>query len=379
VQGQPYGQQPYYPPQGAYPPGAYQPPKKSNKGLWIGLGAAAVIIAVACALVFGVFKDKIFGDDGGSQAGTEDRLLAAWDATQSMTASEGTYNIEISLESDTASMSEEEQQMLGAFLSEPITISGDFAFTQDPAAIELSAAAGLFGMNMDLGLMMVDGTPYISVSDQWYEAPPELTEQMSLSDLSASSAQMQQLLTDLSIEPTSWIKGLEEVGEETVNGTKAVHLTGSPDVAKMMADVVKLMESEEGQALMGGLGAATGGSAIDMELPTPEELADTTAQIEELFKDAAIDLWLAKDDDRICRLKIDVQIAPSADAAADPDSPLAGLSQLGLSSIGIAATVDFTGDKVSIKAPDSPLPADELQSAIESEMGMLGSLLGGGF
>jgi hypothetical protein len=42
----------------------------SRKGLWIALAALVVAIAVACALVFGVFKDQIF-DGGGAAAGAE--------------------------------------------------------------------------------------------------------------------------------------------------------------------------------------------------------------------------------------------------------------------------------------------------------------------
>jgi hypothetical protein len=55
---------PPYAPQGtAAPLGGWsaQAPKKSKKGLWIALAALVVAIAVAAALVFGVFKDQIFG------------------------------------------------------------------------------------------------------------------------------------------------------------------------------------------------------------------------------------------------------------------------------------------------------------------------------
>jgi hypothetical protein len=35
-------------------------------GMWIGIGAAVVVVAVACGLVFGVFKADIFGGDAES-------------------------------------------------------------------------------------------------------------------------------------------------------------------------------------------------------------------------------------------------------------------------------------------------------------------------
>ena len=40
---------------------------KDKKGLWIGLAAAVVVIAVACVLVFVVFQDQIFGEASGPE------------------------------------------------------------------------------------------------------------------------------------------------------------------------------------------------------------------------------------------------------------------------------------------------------------------------
>ncbi len=92
-----YGQQspPMAPPQGGYapPPGyqqapvygqAYpqqnwgaQPAKGSRKGVWIGLASAVVVIAVACVLVFVVFKGDIFGGASSSPEGTVRAMLTA--------------------------------------------------------------------------------------------------------------------------------------------------------------------------------------------------------------------------------------------------------------------------------------------------------------
>ena len=55
----------YYP-QAERPP---SPPGRSRLGMWIGIGAAVVVIAVACGLIFGVFKDDIFGSGGGGGSG----------------------------------------------------------------------------------------------------------------------------------------------------------------------------------------------------------------------------------------------------------------------------------------------------------------------
>ncbi len=50
-----------------------QPQRKSRLGMWIGIGAAVVVIAVALGLIFGVFKDDIFG--GGGAASTPEQTV----------------------------------------------------------------------------------------------------------------------------------------------------------------------------------------------------------------------------------------------------------------------------------------------------------------
>jgi len=49
---------------------------KDRMGLWIGLAAAAVVIAVACVLVFVVFQDQIFGGASEPEQTLEDMFTA---------------------------------------------------------------------------------------------------------------------------------------------------------------------------------------------------------------------------------------------------------------------------------------------------------------
>jgi hypothetical protein len=49
---------------------------KDKKGLWIGLAAAVVVIAVACVLVFVVFQDQIFEGSSGPELTVQDLLTA---------------------------------------------------------------------------------------------------------------------------------------------------------------------------------------------------------------------------------------------------------------------------------------------------------------
>jgi hypothetical protein len=75
-----YAQPPAYPQGYGQQAWGAQPAKRSRKGLWIGLASAVVVIAVACVLVFVVFKGDIFGGGAASTPeGTVKAMLSAFE------------------------------------------------------------------------------------------------------------------------------------------------------------------------------------------------------------------------------------------------------------------------------------------------------------
>ena len=347
---------PAYPPQGyqqtpAYaPPGAYggapaawqgQAPRKSRMGMWIGLAAALVLIAVACILVFVVFWDDIRGG-GGSEASAQQMLAASWATPQTPTDMSGTYDATITLDLNTASLGAEEQAMMQAFLGSPITASGTFALTAaDPVGVDLSLVASLFGQSIDAGVRLLDNKPYISFMGQWYDGPPEMQDQIGAVGAQTDPEAMRQLLTDLSIDPSTWLKNLQSVGKEDVNGVETTHLTGSPDMVKMITDVQTLMQSPEAQNLLNLGGSLGEDSGIDVSVPTAEELAQLQTMLDAMLKEATVDLWLAKEDNSMRKMSLDLRVVPPTEddlAGSEALADLSGLSEF-LNSITVSATV----------------------------------------
>ncbi len=65
-----------------YAPQAWGAPprKRSRAGAWVGLGSAVVVIAIACVLVFVVFKGDIFGGGASSEPeGTVEAMFTAFE------------------------------------------------------------------------------------------------------------------------------------------------------------------------------------------------------------------------------------------------------------------------------------------------------------
>lgn len=368
---------PAYPPQGYQQPAAWQTPRKSKKGLWIGLAASLLVIALAAVLVFVVFWDQVSGkgDGGGSDASAQQMLAAAWTGSENAPDAAGTYDVAITMESDT---SQTDNPMAGLF-GGPITASGTFATTQSPAAVDLTVAASLFGQSIDAGLRLLDGTPYILFGGQWYETDPAMMQSMADSGTTADVGAIKALLTKLSIDPSTWLKGLKEAGNEDIDGVKTVHLTGSPDLVKMVTDVTALMQSPEGQNLLGLTSSLGDSSGVSADMPTAEELAQMQTELDAILQSSTVDLWLSKDDNSLRKLAINLKIVPSA---ADPSSELGtSLSELStmFKSVTLSASVtSASGQPPAIAAPESPLPYTELENALASDAGLLGMLLGGG-
>jgi hypothetical protein len=374
---------PAYPPQG-YPPqgyqqpaAAWQAPKKSNKALWIGIAASVLVLAVAAILIFVVFWDQVSGKGGGggSDASAQQMLAASWTASENAPDVAGTYDIAITMESDT---SQTDNPMAG-LLGGPITASGKFATTQSPAAVDLTVAASLFGQSIDAGLRLVDGTPYILFGGQWYETDPAMMQSVADSGATADLGALKALLTNLSIDPSAWLKDLKEAGNEDIDGVKSVHLTGSPDLVKMITDVTALMQSPEGQNLLGSASSLGDTSGVSTSIPTAEELAQMQTELDAILQDSTVDLWLSKEDNSLRKLAINLKIVPSAaDPSSDLGSSLGELSTM-FKSLTLSASVTLASDPPpALAAPESPLPYADLQNALSSDAGLLGMLLGGG-
>ena len=80
-------QTPVAPPAPVASPAAPPPPApKSNKGLWIALVVAILIIAVACVLVFVVFHDQLFGEEESAATGPEKAVQTFFTAMENKDA-----------------------------------------------------------------------------------------------------------------------------------------------------------------------------------------------------------------------------------------------------------------------------------------------------
>ena len=180
------------------------------------------------------------------------------------------------------------------------------------------------------GLTVTEDGAYITTDGQAY-AVDEPTF-AALEQAYAQSAQAQAESTDpessaifdqLGIDPASWLTDVTNEGTEEVGGAETVHISGTPDVAKIFEDAQRL--DPTGQTA--GVGDA--------------------GQLADAVSDATIDVYTGAEDHILRRLDVSVDLADPRASGATANFTLS----LGLSGVN---------EEQAIEAPANPKPIDEL-------------------
>ena len=330
----------------------------------------ALILVVGAAGCGGTANANLAAGDQSPQA----ILTAALAASEDMTETAGSFDFSLTFDVDTSQMPAEAL----AFLDEPMVMSGTFAYADDPRAGEFTVALSMAGETMDVGMKLVENKFWLSLLHQWYEAPSEMEELMGRSfEQETQLAEIKTLLDELGIDPVTWFKDLRLVGEEKIDGAAVYHLAGSPDIAKVMADLMGLMQSKEFTSLVDPTGTMSGPMGMEGFLPSADDLQEMQTQLAEVFKDFTIDLWVTTDDSMLRKAAMTLSLVPPA-----------GEETGGFNSMALNASISLqdVDGAVTVEPPASALPFSALEKAMEENpemffgplMGLMGGLGGYG-
>ncbi len=308
------------------------------------------------------------GGSGAPAAGAETPqaiLGSTLAASGDLASATGTFDVAVTLDMDTSEFPDE----MKALVENPITIKGTFASDDEPQAVDADISLGFGGESMNVAFRGAGATYWMRLNGQWYETPADMMEGMDQSEqMQAKMDEMMKLITDLGVDPVTWMKDATLVGEEKLDGVETYHIKGTPDVAKMLVDVIGLTQSEEFVTMMGEAMDSAGGLGLDSMVPSPDELQEAQGMVAELFKDLVVELWVGKDDSLPRKMAMSATIMPPA-----------GEDTQGINTIGITATISFenVNKPVSVEAPESPLPFADLEKALqENPEQFLGPLSG---
>lgn len=342
--------------------------------------------AVGCGSGDSVSKLSPLGSSGASEAtesvsedgpapSAAEVFAAVATNNEPMTSAVGTFDLTLDLDVDSSVMAEEE----AAFFADPWKLSGSMAFETETQVADVALKLNLMDQDMEVGIRTLGEQAWMALGGQWYEAPPEMMEGLGGTGeegLDVALADVQNIFTDAALDPIAWFKTVEPVKVETIDGDTVYHLSGSdPDWAKVVADLSKIMQNPKFMELMGEAGELSGETIDPSEMPTPEELQEMQSMLESLVDELAIDMWVQKDNSRLRKATISMQMTPPSEeemAALDT----AGLSDMdleGLNSISIAGTINLDPDQaVKVTPPDSPRSYEDLETDIMEDPSMLG-------
>jgi hypothetical protein len=166
--------------------------------------------------------------------------------------------------------------------------------------------------------------------------------------------QLQQLMTDLGVDPVTWMIDPKVVGREKIDGVKVFHTAGKANMAKMITDLIQMSQSEQFTNMLGSAGADDS-SGLGSTLPTPEELAQQQAQIEALFKDNSIEMWTEEETSMLRKVLVTATLDPSAQE---------GCTGMKSAKLKVLLTLGDVNKPPSIKPPGSALPFSDLEKTM---------------
>jgi hypothetical protein len=250
---------------------------------------------------------------------------------------------------------------LDGLLEEPVRIEAEGPFRGNegklPSAdIELRIGTDGGGQTITSGVLTTGDRAFVKFQDVYYEQPPERVREANEA-IREGEKRGDRPLSELGLDPRSWLGGAKEEGDADVAGVETRHVSGTLDVELLMRNLNEFVARS---------GSALGGSADQ----NPPRLSDADIrELTEAVEDPTFDVYVGKDDDIIRRVsgRVEFEI---------PKRSRAGLG--GLDGGSIVFSVEFrdvNGDQ-EIKEPARARPLSDLTDSLGA--GGIAEGLGGG-
>jgi hypothetical protein len=337
--------------------------------LIIVLGLVVVFTAGCGAWIGDAAVPKAAGAAGVAAPATAQGILEqAMTSQESLTNGTGEFSLSVNINADKTKLPAGAEALLG----QPIALSGTFSGSEQAKAAEASMNITVAGQSIPVAMKMVDDKAWIQFMGQWYEMPVDTAAAgtTGTTEKAMDAAGMMQALATAGVDPTTWLTNLTLVGEETVGGTPAYHLTGTVDMNKIVTDAVKLMSDKNVQGLMGSLGSEMmGTTGTSLQMPSAQELQTLQSELGQVFQNVTIDMWIAKDTYQLRQAELNASLVPPA-----------GQDAQGINGITLNAkmAVAPATTPVTVTPPTDAKPFSDLQNSLGALEGLFSGALGGG-
>jgi hypothetical protein len=228
------------------------------------------------------------------------------------------------------------------------SVQGPFQSNGDGTlpSVDLDVTAGVdsgsdSSFDFDGGLTLTSDGAFVGLDGREYQLD-DSTFQAVKASYEQSAAQQQDgdqgSLEQFGIDPESWVTDLTNEGTEDLDGTEVVHISGSADVPKIVADLNEVAK-QTGQS----------------EQLDPSAISG----LEDTVSDASIDVYAATDDDSLRKLDLNLTLA----------DPRGGSGEV---TVQLSIGISDPGEDQSISAPADAQPLGDLLSQIPGGAAALG-------
>lgn len=252
---------------------------------------------------------------------------------------------------------------LAGLLEEPVRIEAEGPFRSNegklPSAdIELRIGSDGGGQTVTSGVLTTGDRAFVKFQDVYYEQPPERVREANEAIRRNSDRSNRQPLSELGLDPRSWLGEADEEGGAEVAGVETRHVSGTLDVESLMHNLNRFVR-RSGSALNGAAGQA----------PAPPLSDADIRELTQAVEDPSFDIYVGKEDDIIRRVsgRVEFEI---------PKRSRAGLGGLDGGSVVFSVEFRDVNGEQEIEAPASARPLSDLTESLGAA-GLPGGLGGG--
>lgn len=209
------------------------------------------------------------------------------------------------------------------------------------ASVDLEA--GPASQSIEGGVTVVEDGAYLTTDGQAYEVDQPTFDALaqafaqSAAEQDSSAEDGAAIFDQLGIDPSTWITEVTNEGTVDVEGTETVHISGTPDVSRILEDAQRIDPT----------GSAAG--------------AGSSAQLADAVESASVDVYTGADDKILRKLDLSIELADPGGT----DQTVSFTLSIGISNVN---------EDQAIEAPADAQPIDKL---IPGGLGALGDLEAG--
>ena len=323
------------------------------------------VIAVVAGLAIAAGCGGSGGGSGSPSSPSSQELTAQQIYEKGLAATSGAESMAFTLDASLAvkgNPTKATDEQTKSMMESPISLKAKGSLANKSQKMDMTLNLAAAGQKFDIGLRLDGEQMWVQFMDQWYVLDKAMLSGLTGNITGGSPApsaspgeltqQMQDMVKQLGIDPTSWAGEYKLVGTESLEGVEVYHIQQVLDASKMADDFVKVMGSMS--SLMDGASASP---------PSQEEMQEVAKGIKDAFKDLSIDWYFQKDDFYLRQMKV----AGLADFSSLEDAAKEGVEGIDYS---IAATTSDFNKEVTVTPPENPKPFTDLMQALMGSGGL---------